>query len=261
MVECISSDIHDSYYIAQRYTTVNSFPLVADDIAASYSCVMKSIEEIRRENIRWLVRRDGDITQAELARRMEVSPTQVQQWKRGDRTPESDSCRRIEIAAKLPPGWMDQDHTPTEPRASSALDNNATPNDAPRYQVPVISWVRAGAFAAMLDVRSMEDVSQWVPMDTKPGPRSFALQVKGKSMEDEFAEGDWIVIDPDAHWQSGDYVIIGNGGEEATFKQIVREGTDWFLVPVNRQFSAQKLSADCRVIGKMVWKQPKGKAY
>ena len=83
MIECISSDIHDSYYIAQRYTTVNSFPLVADDKADRYSCVMKSIEEIRRENIRWLVRRGGNITQAELARRMEVSPAQVQQWKRG----------------------------------------------------------------------------------------------------------------------------------------------------------------------------------
>ena len=36
---------------------------------------------------------------------------------------------------------------------------------------------------------------------------------------------------------------------------------DWFLVPVNRQFAAQQLNAECRVVGTVGWRQPKGHTY
>jgi transcriptional regulator with XRE-family HTH domain len=111
MFENISSDVHDRKYIARCYSIVNSMPLVDTGIAQGYIVGMKDIETIRKENAVLLLGKGGLIRQAELARRMHISPAQVQQWKAGYRTPESESCRKIEKAAELPVGWMDQDHT------------------------------------------------------------------------------------------------------------------------------------------------------
>jgi len=137
----------------------------------------------------------------------------------------------------------------------SKLEGNVALAMPPRFRVPVISWVRAGNFDLMEDQRTLEDVKEWVYLDKKPGPRSFALVVKGPSMEPRFHEGDFLVVDPDAEWTDGSFVILGNGDNEATFKQIVREGGEWWARPLNPQFAAKKLDPTCRVIGRVLWHQ------
>ena len=135
---------------------------------------------------------------------------------------------------------------------------NVVPAVPPQFRVPVISWVRAGHFDTLLDQRTLDDVTQWVYLDRQPGPRAFGLHVKGPSMEPRFHEGDYLVVDPDAEWSDGDFVILGNGSEEATFKQIIRDGSDWWARPLNPQFAAKKMDPTCRVIGRVIWHQKPG---
>lgn len=134
-------------------------------------------------------------------------------------------------------------------------ESNVVPAVPPQFRVPVISWVRAGNFESMLDQRALEDITQWVYLSKQPGPRAFGLIVKGPSMEPRFQDGDYLVVDSDVEWADGDFVILGNGNEEATFKQIVRDGGDWWARPLNPQFSAKKLDPTCRVIGRVIWHQ------
>lgn len=72
---------------------------------------MQTIEEIRVENLRRLVREYG--SQAALARALGKHPNQVNQWtgKGSDRAMHSNSAREIEELLKKPRGWMDNPET------------------------------------------------------------------------------------------------------------------------------------------------------
>ena len=201
MIECISSNIHNAHCIAKSYIYVTSIALVDNDIASCYSFSMKSIEDIRRENFRWLVRRGGDITQAEMARRMKVSPAQVQQWKRGDRTPESESCRRIEVAAQMPPGWMDQDHTPLLPEGARpiSLYHPDEPLADGEFEVPAVN-IRVGAGSSIVtdpvEVDGMKRYRlDWAIKYALKPDRLIRYQVRGESMEPVIKDGAWILVE------------------------------------------------------------------
>ncbi|MGK9450300.1 LexA family protein [Acidithiobacillus caldus] len=143
-----------------------------------------------------------------------------------------------------------------EGRLVEATENsNVVSADPPPFRVPVISWVRAGNFDTVLDQRLLDDVSQWLYLPKKPGPRAFGLYVKGPSMEPRFSDGDYLVVDPDAEWKDGDFVILSNGNDEATFKQIVLVDNEWWARPLNPQFAAKKMDVMCRVIGRVIWHQ------
>lgn len=174
MVENIGPEVHDCNYIACRYMFVNSISLVETDIARGYIVGMKDIETIRKENATLLLGKGGLIRQAELARRMHISPAQVQQWKAGYRIPESESCRKIEKAAELPVGWMDQDH--------SAIGGEFT--------------ILGGALALPVPTESPETSpiphSIWATIP--PAARALIETVVTKSSDGELDDGDLALL-------------------------------------------------------------------
>ncbi len=144
--------------------------------------IMKDIETIRKENAARLLGKGGLIRQAELARRMRISPAQVQQWKAGYRIPESESCRRIEKAAELPVGWMDQDHAGIGMDAEYCL--------------------LAGSARPELEViapSSPETASGLIPQ-----ARALVEQIITKSKENKLSEGDIALLISTVTRLSGD---------------------------------------------------------
>ena len=120
-----------------------------------------------------------------------------------------------------------------------------------RSTVPLISWVQAGPFTLAADP---EDVSACPRVETtaRVGARGFALRVESTSMTPEFQPGTVIIVDPDLEPRAGDYVIVANGAAEATFKQLVKDGGDWLLRPLNPQFPVQPLPEHYRIVGVVV---------
>ena len=117
--------------------------------------------------------------------------------------------------------------------------------------VPLISWVQAGPFTLAEDP---EDVSACprIETTTRASRRAFALRVENDSMSPVFPPGTILIVDPEEEALSGRYVIVGNGSGEATFKQLVRDGEDWLLRPINPQFPVKPMPAHYRVIGVVV---------
>ncbi len=62
-------------------------------------------------------------------------------------------------------------------------------------------------------------------------------------MEPIFPAGAIIVVEPDLEAIPGNYVIVRNGGGEATFKQLVKDGEDWYLKPVNPRYPIKPLGS------------------
>ena len=95
------------------------------------------------------------------------------------------------------------------------------------------------------DQQEMLDLTQHARRDT----REYVLQVRGSSMiEDHIADGDYVLVDPDAHVGDGDIVVAtrktstGEGGA-ATLKRIFKERDRIRLQPANQEMEPIYISA------------------
>jgi len=201
---------------------------------------MKLIDDIRRDNLALLVLEHG--TLVALARQLERDPSQVSQWLNGSahsvtgkqRGMRPATARYIEEKCGKPMGWLDIEHPQAEgPRLEQAPEIRGK-------EVPVISWVQAGEFTEAVESWSSDE---WVDTSAPVHRHTFALRVKGDSMEPDFPAGVIIVVEPDLEPNPGDYVVVRNGGGEATFKQLVRDGADWYLKPINPRYPIKPLGS------------------
>jgi SOS-response transcriptional repressor LexA len=68
-------------------------------------------------------------------------------------------------------------------------------------------------------------------------------------MEPKFPDGSIIIVEPDITAQPGDYVIVRQNGDEATFKQLVIDGSLYSLKPLNPRYPIMQLHADAVICG------------
>ena len=81
----------------------------------------------------------------------------------------------------------------------------------------------------------------------KGASSSYALRVIGDSMEPEFPEGMILIVEPEMDFAPNDFVIVKNG-DEATFKQLIKDGLDWYLKPLNPRYPIKPLG-NSKIIG------------
>ena len=141
------------------------------------------------------------------------------------------------------------------------LVSKSNVEDAPlgARRIPVLDYVQAGHWRGVDSIPQDEDLRETILTDLEHPPSTFAMRVRGDSMEPEFTEGDVVVIAPTIQPKPGDFVVAANGGGEATFKQyrsagLNESGQEVFeLWPLNHLYAPmrsdrQKLS----IVGTMV---------
>lgn len=91
----------------------------------------------------------------------------------------------------------------------------------------------------------------------------FALTVQGDSMlstgGDSFAAGMTLHIDPQSIAADRDYVIALDNNSPGMFRQLVIEGSDHYLKPLNRDYRATLKTPDTKILGKVIraiWSNP-----
>lgn len=132
-------------------------------------------------------------------------------------------------------------------------------NNPPSRQTPVISWVQAGDYTAVVSA-DLNNVIEWIPYHPRAGQNGFALIVKGASMEPMFNPDDRIYVNPTFQideLHTGALVVMScNGDTEATFKELVVEDGNYFLRPLNPNWQPRLIPIDhnCRLVGKVVGK-------
>lgn len=185
------------------------------------------------------------MTQQQLATTLGVSRPAVAQWEKGKTSPSAENLRNVATATGKPLIYF---------FTGAGVDTDAF-DEAPRMggQVPVISWVQAGAWT---EAMTHQDVDlEYYPAPPGCGPKAFGLRVRGESMIEVYAPGTLIFIDPDVEPVSGDDVVVQceqHGGAEATFKRyIVEPGVGPMLKVMNKDWREQymDLTEDCRIIG------------
>lgn len=193
---------------------------------------------------------------ADLARAAEVSGVAAGKWIHGDSQPKAGKLKLIARFLDVSDDWL-----LTGREASPRLDNNVDLSQRIPFEgrpVPVISWVAAGAFDPIQTVLKDAEIDEYLPPIKECGRNGYGLVVTGISMSPKFEPEDRIYVNPDfqvSDLKTGDLVIVScTGDSEATFKQLIIEGTTKYLKPLNPKWDEQiiKLTEDCRLVGKVV---------
>ena len=142
-------------------------------------------------------------------------------------------ARSIEESAGLPPGWLD----------SVGDGQNTAVGPVIHGRVPLISNVQAGMYKDLVDnlLQPGDTAYELIPTTVPIKRHTFALRVVGDSMEPRYVEGDVLVVEPEMDPTPGDLVIAKNGDGETTFKQLVKDGADWYLKPLNDRYPIKPL--------------------
>lgn len=187
------------------------------------------------------------LTQAEVAKDSGLKQPDISKIERGEIL-RTTGLLGLARALKCDPHWLDTGDG--NPRFDELSDpSNVSPGPRIRGSVPLLSSVQAGAFKEVLDSDYPGgDGVVMIPTTMPVNRYTFALRVQGDSMEPKFTEGMLLIVEPELDPQPGDYVIAKNGSEETTFKQLVKDGVDWFLKPLNPRYPIKPLNGNT-VIG------------
>lgn len=190
------------------------------------------------------------LTQLDLAKAAHVSRAAVAQW-------ESDETKHIrpENLFRIAPllgcsaQWLATGKEATE-------NSNTIPGPDLRPPVPLISWVQAGNWTECTEPYPPGVADEWVSPSTRVSACAFALTVRGDSMEPRFTEGDTIIVDPELDARHGDFVIVRlDDAAEATFKQLVIDGAQRFLKPLNARYPVVEINGNATIVGIVVEKR------
>jgi SOS-response transcriptional repressor LexA len=185
------------------------------------------------------------LSEGELGRRSGVpQPTIHRIVTNSVASPRHENVEKIAKALKVSSNWLwkggeHNDPGPDLVTESNAPEINVEPGPAIKGYVPLISWVQAGAWCEVADVRTLDDAELWLPCAASHSSQSYALRVRGLSMFNQherrsFRDGDIIFVDPAKDAENGSLVIAKLvDSQEATFKQLVMEGSRRFLKPLN----------------------------
>lgn len=162
------------------------------------------------------------------------SPSQASDIVSGTASFGEKLARSIEAYAGLPMNWLD----------GIDADENTAPGPTIHGSVPLLSNVQAGMYKEFVDNFQHGDPTIERHHSIAPvRQHTFALRVVGDSMEPKFQEGMILIVEPEIDANPGDYVIVKNGNDETTFKQLIKDGPDWYLKPLNDRYPIKPLGA------------------
>ena len=184
-------------------------------------------------------REAAGLTQPQLAKKAGVSPGTIGNIESGTRK-QPRELLAIAAALRVTPTWLQSGTPPMRP-------SNIEEAPSTRGLVPLISWVQAGAWCEVAEVREQaptyHDSPTYLPCPAPHSPSTFALRVKGDSMTAPYGrsypDGCIIYVNPERRSPvNGDRIVaclMDAGDHEVTFKIYKNEDGRQWLAPLNTQ--------------------------
>jgi len=177
------------------------------------------------------------ISQAEIARRLGVHPTNLSAWKLGKAEPNIETIHKLAEVLSVPVSELVGEDTKNEYV------------DLSKWRVlKVIGKVPAGV--ALEAIEEYEGEVLVPPEEVKPG--SFALRVQGDSMHPRVFDGDIVIVAPTLEPRNGQVVVTRvNCDGEVTLKEFQRDGDTILLVPENKAYQTKvfRPGSDLKIVG------------
>ncbi|MBN2974490.1 Cro/Cl family transcriptional regulator [Pseudomonas fluorescens] len=193
--------------------------------------------------------KDRKVTQGELAERLGMSQGGVGHWLNKRRVPSLEDMNRVLEALGL--GYLEVVQQVRE-RADDAPALVKQYN--PYFRYPVSDW---DALCEVRDERPAYGDARFELSDYHARGDAFWLPVTGDAMTAptglSIAAGMLILVDPALIAEPGKLVVAQwADGPQATFRQLLEESGQRYLVPLNPTYPKQRFTADCRILGVVV---------
>lgn len=237
---------------------------LADSIGEMATFQMRIERAFAEETKRRKEAGEPKLTKTHLWKAAGVSSSAASHWFNGENGADLDACIKIAPLLRVNPYWLYDESKPIHDGALLSLYGGGVSSVSESYDVaptelgdtalirgyvPLISWVQAGDWQAVIDNLSPGE-GELVETTYNAKRHTYALRVKGDSMEPRFPDGSILIVEPDEPAVHGKFVIVRqNGNTEATFKQLVQDGSNYYLKPLNPRYPIMELRPDAVICG------------
>lgn len=154
------------------------------------------------------LREEKEMTQAELGKALEISPSAIGMYEQGRRTPDIPTLKKIASYFNVSLDYL-LGNAPAK-----AVQQKPTGRGV---RIPVLGRVVAG-----IPIEAVEEILDYeeITPELAATGEFFALQVKGSSMEPTLRDGDVVIVKKQPTVDSGDIAIVLVNGNDATVKEI-----------------------------------------
>ncbi len=173
-------------------------------------------------NVLRKLRKSANLTMKELGDIIGVSESTISLYENGKREPDFTILKNISNYFNVTIDYLlGNDNINDETSVKKGI------------KIPVLGKVQAGIpIEAIEDIIDYEEITE----DMAKKGNYFALQVRGKSMEPRFSEGDVVVVLKQTTAETGDIAIVLVNNNDATIKKIKRTKEGIMLIPLNSAF-------------------------
>lgn len=117
-------------------------------------------------------------------------------------------------------------------------------------KLPLVTWEELVEWPTITR-RTTQDLR--ISTDADVSDQAFAVIVKDSTMLPRFAEGTLLIIDPEVQPEDKDFVVVMlKGQKHPTFKQLLIDGDDSYLKPLNPDFNTVQMDKESKLVGVMV---------
>ena len=190
------------------------------------------------------LRKDNNLTQAELAKKLGVAPSTVGMYERGQREPDFETLEKIANCFSVNMNTLLGKENETD-IASGSLG----------IKIPVLGKVAAGIpITAVENILDYEEISS----EMASSGEYVALKIQGSSMEPRMFEGDVVIVRVQSSVEHGEVAVVMVDGGEATVKKVQFLSNGILLQPFNPSYEPIFYSNEeieklpVRIFGKVV---------
>jgi SOS-response transcriptional repressor LexA len=211
------------------------------------------------EKIRYALKR-ASLTQTAAAQRIGVTPQSVYKWIKTGQIDKTNLQKLADLTG-LRIDWFlgenEKSWVPNDPDSLMLQIPGVRPTRQHVDLFPLISYAQAATLADPEERIAPADAEDWLPWPYPCSISTYALPVRGTSMESEFFENEIVLVDPERAPKSGDFVIAKlERHREASLKKLLQEGDSLYLTAQNKSWPEPIVRLDDRwkicgvVIGK-----------
>ena len=190
------------------------------------------------------LRKDNNLTQAELAKKLGVAPSTVGMYERGQREPDFETLEKIAGYFSVNMNTL----LGKENAAEIAVGSLG-------IKIPVLGKVAAGIpITAVENILDYEEISS----EMASSGEYVALKIQGSSMEPRMYEGDVVIVRVQSSVEHGEVAVVMVDGSEATVKKVQFQSSGILLQPFNPSYEPIFYSNEeieklpVRIFGKVV---------
>ena len=169
------------------------------------------------------LRENRGMTQAELGKALDISPSAIGMYEQGRRIPDISNLKKISSFFSVSVDYLIENNLQNDA-------NKTPPSSGKGIRIPVLGRVVAG-----IPIEAVEEIIDYeeITPELAATGEFFALKIRGHSMEPRMMEGDVVIVRKQEDVESGDVAIVLVNGNEATVKRVKKQEEGITLIATN----------------------------